>query len=356
MKSPRGLKVIPVKKVASLVVMTVFFVSGVVAQCPEGRVELAFDQDGYVGTLSLTPDASPDSYLYDLEITDPCGLTDGGIAYRSFQGADPVITIADSSYFDFVGRCEDGGITGTLTLLDPCDTNSGAPISTPVDGGGGTGGGDDGGDEGDDDGEGDGEDEDDGDDDGTGSGTGQVDERASVGDEKPVAQLIGIDVEINPSVLNITAQKADGIPDATFVARLIFSSDNVPEDFEYEREDWKFFPQIPEGGNWTDWGYAMEAAAYLSFLDWGNHGVTTGREKNFDQIAANALFDINLDKAQALAFTSKQIPIRASYTDEDGVEYSKVVNLRIAKKTKNRPVATSTGPSARVVTYSRILE
>ena len=191
-------------------------------------------------------------------------------------------------------------------------------------------------------------------------GMSQVDVRSSLGTTNPVAQLVGIEVEINPPVLEIASavtntKSTQGETDVTITGRLLFSNDNLPAGFKMKEEGWQFFPQRTEDkvSYKEDWKSAMLNDAYLDFLDWRIPGDDDW--KKYEKVALSGLFRIDPDTLPK-AIRSKEIPIRASYTDENGVEYSQIVNLRIAKKNKNRPGATSSGPSARVVTYSRILE
>jgi hypothetical protein len=204
-----------------------------------------------------------------------------------------------------------------------------------------------------------------------GSGSGQVKDRSGLGATPPEARLIGIEVEVNPPVIEISAEATNtksksgqNEPDVTITGRLLFSNDNLPPGFDLNADSWKFVPQeIGDGTKYKDWKSAMLGVAHLDFVesripgkeDWEEKGWSANDWKKFEKIAVNGLFEIDKD-IPAKNIRSKEIPIRASYTDDDGVEYSQTVNLRIAKKNKNRPVATSSGPSARVVTYSRILE
>jgi hypothetical protein len=366
MRSPRGLKVIPVKKTIAAMVLSIMLGFDAQAQCVfEGAVfEGDFRSDapflegsyrveilaGQVATITVTVD-------------DPCNeeRTDEGTAI----GDSNVSIYGQNATFEAECNAE-GSLVGALSLQGFCSLEYGpggsqptsSPISvtappvqgtnpdptpvgpTPTPGPGG-------------------------------SGSEQVDVRSSLGASKPEAQLVGIEVEINPPVLEISAAatntKSTGgknEPDVTITGRLLFSNDNLPAGFDLNAESWKFVPQeIGDGTKYKDWKSAMLGVAHLDFIeweipgkeDWEGRGWGENDWEKFEKIAVNGLFIIDKD-IPAKNIRSKEIPIRASYTDDDGVEYSQIVNLRIAKKNKNRPVATSSGPSARVVTYSRILE
>ncbi len=205
--------------------------------------------------------------------------------------------------------------------------------------------------------------DDDDDDDGSGgsSGNGErvVGQRVPISNIRPIAQLIGVEVEVNPPTIDMR-RVASGVADVSFTARLVWSNDNLPANFEHDPTNWNFLGRN-DNGDWdgweteSDWGSSMWNQFRMEVDP--DRSPTAANLKKGDHLTWN--FKLNRSNLEKENIRTRKVPVRAVYRAIDGdpdSEIDAVVNLRIENQAAVNPLATSSGPAARNVTYRRILE
>lgn len=361
----------PTRTTTSYLLAAWFLVFGVgsgFAQCPDETLQVAIDSPPVQGHGTLV--ISEGSVVLELDLTEPCEthITALGVAT-----ADTIQI--NNGGVSLIGFC--GSSTFEISLTDPCETGDNfenIPVAT-----GTTGQGDD-----DDDDDTEPGDDDDDDDNGTGGTSAQpLDVRSGKGGTRPEAKLIGIEVEVNPSVVKIDDIGASRrlnsnqvIDDVTFTARLVFSDGAIPKEFKHKTGAWQFWPVVggeaQEGRvNESSWVDSMKANANLDFsLAWvpGLNDLDKERQLRdlepieVDQQSINVMFKmLPAEGVGGNRVKSQKIPVKVVYLplDEDNNEefrFSKTVNIQVERKASSGAFAGSSGPASRIVTYSRVLE
>ncbi|MCA9442735.1 MAG: hypothetical protein KC964_18170, partial [Candidatus Omnitrophica bacterium] len=304
-----------------------------------GTITVTVGANGKVEKVVFQVPCENEPRVFDLG-PDPVYLADGIIV-----DLNTGVSLTDFS-------CDgEGGIVGALSLGSVCDGAfeanptpiTVAPGAPPTNGGGQDENGDD-------------------DDDSGSQGGGENDpleegRRVPIANVRPVAQLLGIEFEANPSTIDMR-RVASGVADVSFTARLVWSNDNLPKDFKQDPTQWNFLG-LNDNGEWDTW----ESESSWGTSMWNHLKMEVYNSPEQDSLGkADDLhwnFKIDRSNLDRDNIRNRQIPVRAVYRAEEGnpdSEIDEVVNLRIENQSTINPLATSPGPAERIVTYRRILD
>lgn len=339
---------------ASILVLTAAFLfqTGVSAQepiCTEGvKVGHGEAADGRAIEIRLHVRGGVVEKLEVLAGCDPVFIQGVG----SIHNCSFIFNAADGNLdLSFEGTIEkDKFFTEELPPMEVCGTTFGGTVTggaSPVaPGTGGSDGGDD-----DDDGEGE-----TGGPGGTSNGNGErlAGRRVAIDNQRPIAEVIGIEIEVNPPTIDMR-RIASGVADVSITARLVWSNDNLPEDFTHDPTQWNFL--TPDAnGEWPawesadNWGSSLRDRMAMEVRKAPEVEETSPKE-------APLVWNFNMERRENVK--ALHLPIRAAYRTVAGdskSEIDTIVNLRVDNQGTSGALAASAGPSARNVTFRRILE